>query len=206
MHHKLSESAQHVEAAYIFMVGRRVEVKCATCLLERGIFPFCVVIDFPDGHSECANCHWYGWGCSIAPQPVPSRARPARTLQNISTANPGDPAPGKTDHTSIPEETTVLLGMYSVLRADMNELQRTAAVNTASWNRLNVTIGTITSPPNQGRTLRRSDCQAARRACQQGEASARDVQSAVAQVTTRVTELNSALEKMERLLRELRRE
>lgn len=48
----------HVEAAYMFMVGRRVELACSLCQLGQGPFPFCVVVDYEDGQSECCNCLW----------------------------------------------------------------------------------------------------------------------------------------------------
>lgn len=58
LNEEIGKLAEHVEAAYMFMVGRRVELECALCQLGGGVFPYCVVIDYGDGQSECCNCHW----------------------------------------------------------------------------------------------------------------------------------------------------
>ncbi|KAJ5618159.1 hypothetical protein N7537_003273 [Penicillium hordei] len=58
LNEEIGKLSEHVEAAYMFMVGRRVELECVLCQLGGGAFPYCVVIDYEDGQSECCNCLW----------------------------------------------------------------------------------------------------------------------------------------------------
>ncbi|KAJ5401127.1 hypothetical protein N7465_011616 [Penicillium sp. CMV-2018d] len=58
LNEEIGKLPEHVEAAYMFMVGRRVELECVLCQLGGGAFPYCVVIDYEDGQTECCNCLW----------------------------------------------------------------------------------------------------------------------------------------------------
>ncbi|KAJ5497675.1 hypothetical protein N7453_006726 [Penicillium expansum] len=55
---EISKSAEHVEAIFTFMVGHRAELECSLCQNGRGVFPFCVVVGYEYGQSECSNCIW----------------------------------------------------------------------------------------------------------------------------------------------------
>lgn len=82
LNHYLSQCLRRVEAIYMFTVGTVASNECQDCERERRVFPFCVVVDLPNGHVGCANCYWDGRSCSNSP-----------ATPTIAPTNPSAPQP-----------------------------------------------------------------------------------------------------------------
>ncbi|KAJ5374386.1 hypothetical protein N7517_006392 [Penicillium concentricum] len=204
---QIAGSASHAEAICMFMVGRRrhADLECISCQCERGVFPFCVVVDYENGSSGCANCHWNEVQCSVGQSPSSASQPPPDPRCTHSHQASRDQAPHSAEMDAIFEGLRELQRAFNSLEEALQKTEKSAIANETVWVESNDTMSEIISQSN-GPVLRHSDTQMARGVAEEGEAIGRTVVIDLGAVMIRAVELEIVIVSMEGHLRQLRRQ
>ncbi|KAJ6149858.1 FAD-dependent pyridine nucleotide-disulfide oxidoreductase [Penicillium samsonianum] len=196
---ELGSSLKHVEAMYIFMVGRIADVECDTCQRDRGVFPFCVTVDLADGHVKCANCYWDNYECSKAQ--VESSLSAQRTISR--QFGQGSRGSSNRDRATISQDIVELRAAFNLLKRGNDSVQESVTSNSTAWSTLNTTTSALVA--QQGRVLRERDTRDLQRVAQRGRTQGRTVQTSLATVNNLQEEIEAILTRMEDHIRQFYR-